>query len=249
MTSVPPFDKREQLAAEQALGVLDGADRTRAERLIADDAGFAARVEWWHERLAPLLDDIAAVSPSPELWVRINAALDNARDGANDGEGARATNVIPIERALRRWKGLATAFGAIAAALAVVLVLPDAQTPLPAPSAATPAPMTAAIAAAGATPSFTLAYSPADRSLTVIPAAVSPVAGHSHELWVIPQGGKPIALGVIDAAKPMRMTMPAAMAPHMTGTSTLAVSAEPLGGSPTGQPTGPVIGSGQLQTV
>lgn len=240
MTSSAPFDKREQLAAEQALGVLDGADRLRAERMMAEDGDFAARVIWWQERLSPLLDDIAAVAPGPQLWARINAAL--------DADTERPSNVVPIERALRRWKGVSATLGAIAAALAVVLILPEPPVPAPVGVEA-PAPMTASIAAEGAQPSFVLAYAPTDHSLTVMPAAVSPVAGHSHQLWLIPDGGKPISLGVIDASKPMRMAMPSAMAARMIGTATLAVSAEPLGGSTTGQPTGPVIGSGKLQAV
>lgn len=239
MSSNPPFDKHEQLAAEYALGVLAGADRVRAQRLEAENPVFADRVQWWNDRLSPLLDDIAAVEPGPALWIRINAALD----------GEATSNVVPIERALKRWKQATAALSAIAAALLVVLVLPSRETAFPPPAIEAPAPMTASIAAEGATPSFTLAYSPADRGLTVMPAAVSPVAGHSHELWVIPEGGKPIALGVIDAARPSRMTMPVEMAPHMNGRSTLAVSAEPLGGSPTGQPTGPIIGSGKLAAV
>ena len=59
MSSVPPFDERSQLAAEYALGVLDGADRANAARLANEDDAFAALVAQWHERLAPFLDEIA----------------------------------------------------------------------------------------------------------------------------------------------------------------------------------------------
>ena len=241
MSSVPPIDERQQWAAEFALGVLEGADRASAARLASEDDAFAALVAQWHERLAPLLDEIAPAEPGPELWTRINAAL--------DGAGERSSNVVPIERALRRWQGIAAAMTAVAAALLLFVALPRPAPLTPSPATVTrPAPMTAAIADKGAT-SFLVAWSPGERSLMVMPAAVRPVAKHSHELWLIPAGGKPISLGVISAARSQRIAMPAEMAAKLIGSATLAVSAEPEGGSPTGQPTGPVIGSGKLQTV
>ena len=245
MTDTVSLDERDALAAELALGVLDGDARAEAVALAAREDAFAAAVAAWHERLAPLLDEIAAVEPGPALWNRINAAL--------DASGERADNVVSIERALRRWKGIAATMGAIAAALLVVVALPR-PTPI-APIAPTPvviqqaSTMTAAIAAEGGAKSFLVSWSPTDHSLMVLPAAVSPVAHHSHQLWLIPVGGKPISLGVISADRPARIAMPAEMAARIDGTATLAVSAEPEGGSPTGQPTGPVIGSGKLQTV
>lgn len=246
MSSQPPLDPREQLAAEYALGVLDGAGRADAERAARDDPSFAALVTQWNERLAPLLDEIAPAEPGPDLWQRINAAL--------DAGGARATNVVAIERSLRRWRGMAAAMTAVAASLLMlVLTLPPSTTLAP-PPPSTPAPtvqqapMTAAIGDKGAT-SFVVAWSPGDRTMTVVPASIGPVANHSHELWLIPEGGTPVSLGVISADRPLRLTMAAATAAQLTATATLAVSAEPSGGSPTGQPTGPVIGSGKLQSV
>jgi anti-sigma factor ChrR (cupin superfamily) len=43
-----------QLAAEFVVGTLPGADRTEAESLQGSDAAFAALVETWERRLAPL---------------------------------------------------------------------------------------------------------------------------------------------------------------------------------------------------
>lgn len=242
MTDTAPLDERDALAAEFALGVLDGDARAEAVALAKRDDAFAAAVAAWHERLAPLLDEIAAVEPGTALWTRINAAL--------DASGERADNVVSIERALKRWKGIAATMGALAAALLVVVALPRPAPIAPAPVALQQAAtMTAAISAEGGSKSFLVSWSPTDRSLMVMPAAVSPVAHHSHQLWLIPEGGKPISLGVISADRPARIAMPADMAARLVGSATLAVSAEPEGGSPTGQPTGPVIGSGKLQTV
>jgi anti-sigma-K factor RskA len=50
---------REALAAELALGLLEGADRAEALRLCLSDPAFAAEVEAWGLRLSPLLGTIA----------------------------------------------------------------------------------------------------------------------------------------------------------------------------------------------
>jgi anti-sigma-K factor RskA len=71
-------------------------------------------------------------------------------------------------------------------------------------------------------------------------------AGRSPELWLIPHGGKPIAVGVISATAPIIIRLAPALLSRLGPTAVLAVSAEPAGGSPTGQPTGPVIGQGTI---
>jgi anti-sigma-K factor RskA len=67
----------------------------------------------------------------------------------------------------------------------------------------------------------------------------------SYELWLIPAGEKPIAvavLGSLDASFPV----PEAQRGLLRAGATLAVSTEPAGGSPTGQPTGTVILAGTI---
>ncbi|MEO6299493.1 MAG: anti-sigma factor [Paracoccaceae bacterium] len=65
-------------------------------------------------------------------------------------------------------------------------------------------------------------------------------ASHSYELWVIAGDNPPVSLGVIpgDAESITR--------PGLAAGQTLAITLEPLGGSPTGKPTGPVVAKGQL---
>jgi anti-sigma-K factor RskA len=64
-------------------------------------------------------------------------------------------------------------------------------------------------------------------------------AGKSYELWAIGDGRKqPESLGIID--KDVQRNV--AISPG----TILAVSLEPAGGSPTGQPTGPVVYTGKL---
>jgi anti-sigma-K factor RskA len=69
------------------------------------------------------------------------------------------------------------------------------------------------------------------------------------ELWLIPEGGKPASLGLIAAGQPVQLNVPQNLLPMVGSGATLAVSLEPLGGSPTGQPTGEVIAHGNLSRL
>jgi len=73
--------------------------------------------------------------------------------------------------------------------------------------------------------------------------------GHDHQLWIIPAGGSPVSLGIVRAGAPVRIQVPAAVAPHFRARSAVALSVEPAGGSPTGQPTGPVVAAGELVII
>lgn len=53
-------------------------------------------------------------------------------------------------------------------------------------------------------------------------------------------------MGVLASTGPSRMTLPAGQRAALKAGITLAVSIEPIGGSPTGLPTGPVVASGKL---
>src|SRR5262249_42452056 len=92
------------LAAELALGVLEGAERPTAVQRAARDRGFARLVEEWERRLAPWAAEIREVSPPPQVWDRISSALpaQTTRNG--------------LWHSLNFWRGLSFAAGALAAA-------------------------------------------------------------------------------------------------------------------------------------
>lgn len=66
-------------------------------------------------------------------------------------------------------------------------------------------------------------------------AGVPAVPGQVHQLWIIAPNASPVSLGLLEDS-PLVVTYPAPPEGF-----TFAVSVEPAGGSPTGQPTGPVI--------
>jgi anti-sigma-K factor RskA len=235
-------DEMDLFAAEYALGLLDGEERAEAERRAAREAGFAALVDEWNERLAPMLAGVAPVEPDPALWDRIVASLEEPEK--------RPVELHAIRRRLAVWKSYSAAVTALAASLLLVVGLRTAEPP-PAPQ---PAPETRPVMVATLAPetgpaSLTASYDPSTNSLVVAPAALSPVAGHDHELWIIPEDGKPRSLGLVAASEQRRMPLPQGLSPSLVETATIALSAEPAGGSPTGQPTGPVVASGKFSRV
>lgn len=233
------------LAAEYALGLVDASERARAEGLIANDPDFRDRVARWSGRLAPLLDEVEAASPPPGLWTRIEGAIAPPAASPAATETIPGSNVHVLRRRVNLWRGYSAAATALAASLALFLVTrPDAEPPAPRP---TPAPLVAMMEAEGSAAKLVATYDPANGTLLVAPAAgVEAVAGRSHELWLIPADGKPRPMGLLEPGAPRRMPIPAALLGEIEAEVTLALSVEPAGGSPSGQPTGPIVAAGKL---
>jgi anti-sigma-K factor RskA len=87
---------------------------------------------------------------------------------------------------------------------------------------------------------------PRRATVLAVPANLAVTGDRVPELWLIVPGKDPRALGVIDAQKPVALAIPAHLLAEATSEAALAISLEPPGGSPTGQPTGPVIAVGPL---
>ena len=219
MSDAPDYDL---LAGEYVLGTLDGDAAADAARLLATDPAFAAAVRAWEERLAPLAAAVPPVAPAPQLWDRIAATT----------TGADIVPLVPRRR-LRAWQaGTGVAF-AVAASLAAFIVLREPALPRVAVLAPT----------AGGVPVL-VATVAANGTLTVRPDGAIAVPGDRDlELWALAEGEtRPRSLGVLPAGG---RQLAAALAP---GTQ-LLVSLEPRGGSPTGQPTGPVLYGGRLAAL
>jgi anti-sigma-K factor RskA len=78
--------------------------------------------------------------------------------------------------------------------------------------------------------------------------AAAPQTGRSYELWLVNKGLRaPRSLGVVqNAAFTVASSRLAGISPNIVRDSTFAVTLEPLGGSPSGLPTGPILYSGTL---
>jgi anti-sigma-K factor RskA len=236
----PELPEDGALAAEHALGVLNARERSGAEARIAIDPAFAADVEGWSQRLAPMLDEIPPVEPPAGLWPRIERGLP-----VNDNEAG-------VRRRLRFWRGAtAGSLGLAAASLAIAAMLavrPPEIIIAPAPPMG---PMlNARLAGTAGQPMFLAAYDP-ERKAVLVASLVPPGADpdHSHELWLIPADGRPRSLGLIEPGASKSMPISDSMAAMTTEGAALAVTVEPPGGSPSEGPSGPMAAKGMLARI
>lgn len=242
MTDIQPTASTpDQDAAEYALGVTTAEQRREAERRIASDPAFAGLVNAWDERFAPLIDAIPEKTPPRVVWMRIAAQL-----GLAPAKPTAWGNI-------NLWRGATAAFGVAAAAAVVVLLAypKTVVTPVPTPPAPT---QDASLTSVGllkgeeGPASFVVTLDRANRRLTIAPISGASPTDRTFEMWVLPQGQNPISLGVMDGKQVVTIDTDKLIGPDGTR-ATLAVSVEPLGGSPTGLPTGPVVASGQLEPI
>ncbi len=219
-------------AAEYVLGVLGGSERRAVERRIASDQVLAREVAFWEKQLGSLADGIPSVAPPASAWTNIAAALDRAEQRAAQRGG--------LWQSLNFWRGLAVGTSALAAACLAALIYVGAVSP-------PPTPLVAQLGAEGGKTGFVAAVNSGGGTLTIVPAALlSAEEQKAMELWLIPPGDKPHSLGLIDPNKPVTIKVPQDLVTRVNNEAVLAVSLEPPGGSPTGQPTGPVIANGKL---
>ena len=221
------------LAAEYALGVLGGAELAEARRRAAADPEFALSVARWRGRLAPLGDGVDAAEPPHALWQRIDAAT------------AAGDNVVVLRRRLNLWRGTAAGMTALAATLAAVLVIEPRSAPVSVERPARP-PMVAMLSDEQKQMRVVASWNPEARQLILAVAGDMPHdPAHAHEVWIIPTDGKPRSLGTMGRPR-VHMQLAEALAVLMENGATIAISAEPPGGSRTGAPTGPMLVSGEL---
>jgi anti-sigma-K factor RskA len=269
------------LAAEYALGTLDADERAQAEAMMSVDKDFAAMVEAWSTKLGALNQMVGSVEPSPEVWdrIRLAAGLSGAQMPLVLPEAApppavepvvteataapEASNVVAFPAPVRRWRTIATAMTAIAAALIAIVVtqvvrpdlLPDSIRPtprtqvvqVPAPPAPTPAQYVAVLQKDGGSPAFILTVDGATRNFTVRKVDAAPEPGKSYELWVISDRlGAPRSLGVIGEGDFTARPALAAYDSSIVRNATYAVTVEPSGGSPSGKPSAAPVFTGKL---
>jgi anti-sigma-K factor RskA len=216
----------EILAAELAFGLLDDPERIAALARLDTDPAFARLHARWDAHAARLTEGFET-SPPPDLWRRIAGHLP-ANDNRNVGT--------------RWWQGATAVLTVAALVLATVAV----RRPAVVPTVAATTNITSVALLTGAHGSaLAIAYDPNTRRLIATPGSLRPDRG-AAELWVIPAGGKPLSLGVIPARNTSTHSPAPGSAAAMIPGATLAISDEPPGGSPTGQPTGPVILTGKL---
>jgi len=213
------------LAAEYVVGCLEADARRQVEAMAAADPAMQHAIDAWATRLGPLAALIPPVAPPDSLWPRLERAI-----------GGPNVVTLPARPGIWSrpglWRATTVAAMAIAAVFAGIVFL----RPPPVVYVAALAPLS------GPAPAF-LVRTEADGALRVTPIAPAAVAdGRDLQLWALPAGTtRPVSLGILPAAG-----IVVAPSDLIRVNTQILISLEPAGGSPTGQPTGPVLYGGTL---
>jgi len=227
---------RDALAAEYALGTLQGQARRRFERVLKDDPELRAQVTLWQERLHPLGAAVEPVKPPQRVWKFIEARI----------QGRARPSGLWHNLPFWRWLSVASA-GAVVLLVAYVGVwLPKVE--------ATKEYMVVVMSDQQSRPVMTVSWPMKARGSTKLRIRV---IGHQEmapdtawELWMLPGGEhKPRSLGLITTHETQQVAIPAGLEAAVNTAWGMAMSVEPKGGSPSGLPTGPVLYSGQCTKI
>ena len=216
---------RRALAADYAIGLMPATARRRFDALLLDDAALRVELGHWQDALASLTGTLPERPVPDHVWAAIQARID-----------PQVLHMPAKKPFWRNLRVLAAACAVVVALLVGILYQRDIG-----------AEYKATLVAANQQPALQIqAFADYLQVEPLTLAALEPT--RVLELWAIPAGGKPISLGLVPSAGKGRIELSKEQQALLTASLTLAVSLEPQGGSPTGQPTGPVLYQGALAT-
>lgn len=226
-------EQKSALAAEYALGTLQGPARTAVQKRLLADPELRGEVNFWESQLGALAVQLPEREPDREVWRRIERALGFVVELPTPGSApSRPREAEPPAAAGRpinprfwpAWAGLATAAALV---LAVLWLRP--------PAPADVAPQVAVVQNAAAEALWLIEIE-GDSIRIEATAAVTAAQDADYELWLVAADGRaPVSLGLLPQSG--EATRPRLALFDEVDVAALAVSREPLGGSPTGSPT------------
>ena len=211
------YQRNHALAAEYVLGTLRGGARRRFETWMLESPRVRRQVWYWERRFQSLNRGIVERQPPAVVWRRIHARIGRRRPAA------------------RAWWWPVGSMLAASLVLALVLLWPSAPVSQQ---------YVGVVQNSQAEPLWVLRTVPdtGHRRLSLKGVNVAAVDGKDFELWLLPRSGAAISVGLLPAGGGQRSTsLSARQLEVLRRSRALAVSREPAGGSPTGQPTGPVL--------
>jgi anti-sigma-K factor RskA len=218
-------EAREALAAEFALGTLRGRARARFQSMMASDRALGEIVARWESAINPLARGVAPIDPPARVWRSIDARVSPQRP--------------PVSS---YWRSFAMVSGGVATVLLAFLLWTFA-------GSNTEPDFVAVLTATDNVPRMVVSMHQPDMMKIRMVKPWKPREGMGLELWVMPTDGKPRSLGMVKNEMGETMMHVARTDPRVSGAVAFAVSLEPMSGSPTGQPTGPVLCSGSIAPV
>ena len=210
-------------AAETALGL---------ELIGAETLPEAELRRKWERHFAPLGLALREERPPEDMWYRVQAALARSDD---------RNTIAKAKRGVWRWRFASLFMTAVAAGLAGFIFTKSFEQP------STPAPSTsqfvAVVTPEGDNRAMIVELDLAAGTARVRPVGVTVESGRDLQMWRVAPDSAPQSVGLVSAEGVTTFDLAANVG------DTIAVSVEPIGGSTTGAPTGPVVFSGSLIAV
>ena len=232
------------LSQRYVAGTMSYRARRRFQDVMAGHPEARDTVLGWEELLAPLALSLKPVKPSELVWQRIARQI-HPRHSA------------PAAAAPRRRPALATAAVVLLAALVVTSSgwwqaanqPPEKVVEKVVEVVTRPVPDSAIVSVMGVpdTPLWVARIYPNAKQLQI--AVNSPPEAQpnkDYELWTLKDDGTPVSLGLLPTSGSVTLALSDDRLSAIAESSMLAVSLEPLGGSPESVPTGPVLYTAQL---
>jgi anti-sigma-K factor RskA len=237
-------DDIDGIAAEFVLGSLDPSERKAVDERGRKEPALARAIAAWERRLAPLAARGAEVEPPAHLFAGIMSRI-----AALDGQGTASAGAISLRRSRGRWRAGATVTAALAACLAFAVgwflyLQTDEPTALVAELHRSTGNTTADEIVR---PAFVVTVDLKTCKISVRPVTARPRPGRSYELWVIRQGAAtPTRLTLVSQSETTTASCPTGYTSSDLTNAMLAVSLEPEGGSPIGEPSSGFMFVGKL---
>lgn len=237
MSGAEGSQDRSTLAEEYVLGLLDDAEAASVAARLPRDAALAASVAAAEDRFAELSYTAPDLGAPDALWRRIEAEAAIPVPGA---PAARAParppmRATPPRPAARTFRTAALAGLAASVLLGAGLVWQLLR--------AAPPQMVAVLLSAEGQPLVMVEAYGDDSARVVMLTDVALPAGQALQLWTKPDpAGPPVSLGVLPGLDSVTVRGPDLPAPQSD--QLYEITFEQAGGSPTGLPTGPILGKG-----
>jgi len=214
-------------AGEYVLRLLSAREERDFEDQLTGNPGLMAEVARWNRRFAGLDAEFQPVPPPRAVKAELMARL----------FGEETPRTLPFWQRLGLWQGVSLASLAVAGVFAWQVM----QTQ-PGPVGMAPV-YVSEVVAEDSSLRVLAVFDGATDQLRITRTAGGPDTGRVHELWAIAGDNAPVSLGVMPDDGRGAITLPQGVSQQGL---VLAISDEPPGGSPTGQPTGAVLAVGQV---
>lgn len=233
-------DKAE-LADEFVIGLCDPEEEREVEDRLARDPELAVLVELARQRFSALDATAAEVRVPNDLWSRVERRLDALDESLEASTTQRAASKPVADLAGERKKRGGPLLWTAAASLAASLILAVALAWSLLTTVETQ--VIAVLVNDAGQPVAMVAGAEDNATEVTLLGQTNVPAGTVLQLWTKPDpDGPPVSIGVFD--EPKRTLLQAAGLPVPQPDQLYEITFEPPGGSPTGLPTGPILGKG-----